>query len=397
MRNTRSAIFLFVCWLSFTATRTFAADDSTTFVPKQIELPSVRNGDWVQWQGIGNLEGVLAHRERITAMVANKNELWVATSWGRLLTYADGNWTLQASLKGLQITGIAVKSPDMLWLSTSDGIRRLDQTETKSWKVTSSLVYYEGNPSFVSGGYIPGENGVRRWGYVDDIYIPSQEKSSSPFVISQEHGLFCGTHFGHVWHHFLHHYWGTNSDWLDTRELVPHRRPTRIVEDHDGHLWIGTEWDGLVRLNKHSRKSSNRNPENSTKDGREFSFFDSDEVGCDFDRVVDLTVSEETGIWAVLSSRNSSSHVARYDGNSWTTLTLDEELVPACIVESKPNEVWIGVLEPHKRQGIRKVNWETQQVEPVSGPDHGIRNIVKLPDGRILAASWWMLFETKNN
>ena len=222
-----------------------SADDPITLTPTTIELTSTPcDGGWKRWDGIGNVEGAVAYRERLTALAAHEGDVWVGTSHGRLLSRQDNQWTLQGTLQGIQITGIAFEGPDKVWLSTSDGIRRLDREGQQPWKVTEFREYYEGHPSFVSGGYIPGEDAKRLWGYVDDIYIPQQETVYSPFVISTEHGLFCWGGYGRVWHHFMPHYWGANSAWLDTRDLLPHRRPTCMVEDNDGHLWIGTQWDG---------------------------------------------------------------------------------------------------------------------------------------------------------
>ena len=161
------------------------ADDPITLTPATIELTSTPCGDgWKRWDGIGNVEGAVAYRERLTALAAHENDVWVGTSAGRLLSRQDNQWTLQGTLQGIQITGIAFEGSDKVWLSTSDGIRRLDRADERTWKVSEYREYYEGHPSFVSGAYIPGEDAVRLWGYVDDIYIPRQETAYSPFAIS---------------------------------------------------------------------------------------------------------------------------------------------------------------------------------------------------------------------
>jgi hypothetical protein len=103
---------------------------------------------------------------------------------------SNDKWTLQANLERVQVTGIAVEGPDKVWLSTSDGIRRLNR-DKDARKLTEYHTYYQGHPSFVSGGYIPGEDSVRLWGYVDRVYIPLKNRTYTPFVISTEHGLFC--------------------------------------------------------------------------------------------------------------------------------------------------------------------------------------------------------------
>lgn len=369
-------------------------DDPPTLVPTAIELKSEPCGDgWTRWDSIGNVEGAMTYRERITALAANQDEIWVGTSYGRLLTRQEDKWTLQGRLDGIQITGIAVENAGKVWLSTSDGIRRLERESDQPWRINEFRDYYEGHPSFVSGGYIPGENAVRLWGYVDDIYVPPGETAYSPLVISTEHGFFCWGGYGRVWHHYLPHYWGANSAWLDTRELVPHRRPTCIAEDGDGNLWIGTEWDGLIRLNAHARKYHNREPEKNKKDGTEFSFIGPKEIGCEFDRVADLAAADK-GVWAVLTSREHGSALARFDGQSWVTHPLDG---PArCVAEVEPGVVLIGVdgSEWGRYHGLRKVTWASKKIERPVGPEGVIHKIVRLTNGRVLAASWWSLFES---
>jgi hypothetical protein len=300
---------------------------------------------------------------------------------------------LQGQLNGIQITGIAVGGAKKVWLSTSDGVRRLAREKDEPWQVTEFRNYYEGHPSFVSGAYIPGEDAVRLWGYVDDVYIPPSETAYSPFIVSTEHGLFCWGGYGRVWHHYMPHYWGANSPWLDTRELVPNRRPTCIAEDIEGNLWIGTERDGLVRLNAHARKYHDRRSDNSEKDGTEFSFIGPEEVGCKFDRVVDLAASEDKGVWTLLTSRENGCVLARFDGQRWETVSLDG---PArSVVEVEAGVVLIGIegRQWGRHRGLRKVTWASKGVERLVGPENVIFEIIKLKDGLACAASWWSLYE----
>jgi hypothetical protein len=368
------------------------ADETITLTPASIELTSTPCGDgWKRWDGIGDAEGAVAYRERLTALAAQDGDVWIGTSQGRVLSRHETKWTLQGTLPGIQITGIAFEGADKVWLSTSDGVRRLDRAEKQTWKVSEYREYYEGHPSFVSGGYIPGEDAVRQWGYVDDIYVPRQETAYSPFVISTEHGLFCWAGYGGVWHHYMPHYWGASSPWLDTRDLLPHRRPTCMVEDNAGNLWIGTQWDGLVRLNANSRKYHARNPDNNKKDGTEFSHLGATEVGCPFDTVVDLAASADHGIWAVLSSGGGGSWLARFDGQQWETLALESSV--RSVAEFHSGIVLIGVDDRESRSnGLRKVTWDGKHVEPVAGPEGVSRDIIKLPQGQIVSASWWAFY-----
>jgi hypothetical protein len=103
---------------------------------------------------------------------------------------AKDKWTLQAELKGVQITGIAFETADKLWLSTSDGIRRLSR-DKEIGQLEEYRQYYQGHPAFVSGGYIPAEDSVRPWGFVDRIYVSPKNRAYAPFAVSNEHGLFC--------------------------------------------------------------------------------------------------------------------------------------------------------------------------------------------------------------
>ena len=64
---------------------------------------------------IGNIEGVVAHRERLTALAAQGDDVWVGTSHGRLLSRQGTQWSLEGTLKGIQITGIGVGSGSVEW------------------------------------------------------------------------------------------------------------------------------------------------------------------------------------------------------------------------------------------------------------------------------------------
>ena len=114
-------------------------------------------------------------------------------------------WTLEAQLD-TQVTGVAIEAPGKVWFSTGDGLRRLDGQTNSSWRVSTYRTYYQGQPAFVSGGYKPGLDAERLWGYVDGVCIPPKVRVYSPFVISTEDGLFSWGGYHGVWHHFLPHY-----------------------------------------------------------------------------------------------------------------------------------------------------------------------------------------------
>jgi hypothetical protein len=387
---------ILTCTVAVVLTATLqAAEDVTNVsaVPINLSFKSCGEG-WREWEGIANVEGAVAWREHITALsVGPSGDLWVGTSHGRLLSMAKERWTLEAHLARIQITGLAFDGPERVWLSTSDGIRRLDKKE-KTWNVKVFRTYYQGEPAFASGAYIPGEDAERLWGYVDGIYIPSRVKTYAPFAVSTEHGLFCWQSFYCIWHNFLAHYWGANSPWLDTGELLPNRRPTCMVEDTQENLWIGTGRDGIVRVNARSRRYHSRPPENNKKDGTEFTRIGSKEVGWEFDKVVDLTSGLERGIWAVLESKEKGRVLARFDGSSWATMPLPDNRVANCVAEIKLGAVFIGLADDHRQSdGLIEVDWKSRKLNKVSGPRPTIRRIVQTPEGRVFAASWFGLYE----
>ena len=134
--------------------------------PQPIELRRTVAGEgWFAWGPIANLNGAVSYRERITVLSSGTGTaIWLGTSHGRLLSFESGRWSIQAQFDGIQLTGIAVESATRIWVSTSDGIRLLDSVDGQ-WKPTEFRDYFEGHPSFVSGGYFPGEDAVRLWAY----------------------------------------------------------------------------------------------------------------------------------------------------------------------------------------------------------------------------------------
>jgi hypothetical protein len=377
-----------------------AEDSPKSIKPQPVELTRTAAGEgWFAWGPIASLKGFASYRERITALSSGIGEaIWVGTSHGRLLSFESGRWSMQAQFDRIQLTGIAVESATRIWVSTSDGIRLLDSVDGQ-WKPTEFRDYFEGHPSFVSGGYIPGEDAARLWGYVDRIYMPPKNRAYAPLVVSTEHGLFSWGGYGRVWHHFLPHYWGANSRWLDTRELIPHRRPTCIVEDHEGNLWVGTDGDGMVRFEARGRAYHLRDPQHNRQDGTEFTRVSQAQVGWPFERVADLSRGVEHGVWCVLKSKEGQSAVARWLGGRWQVLPWPKEFAPAGAVEEiEPGAVLVGIGEEpsESRGGLVKLDWASRALTKIEGPDHKIREITATPDGRVFAASWWTLYEKRS-
>ena len=413
------------CALILTAVVSLAsalqAEEPLRFAPEPIELEAVENGGgWTLWSGVANLEGSVSYRERSTSLhIAPDESVWVGTSHGRILRYADGEWTLVGRLDGVQVTGIAAQDDDIVWLSTGDGMCRLRRPEEEDagtetdWLCDRFRHYYQGHPGFVSGGYIPGEDAVRLWGHVEGVYMPRHVTTYAPFVVSVEHGLFTWGGYGRVWHHFLPHYWGANSDWLDTRELVPHRRPTCIEEDADRHLWIGTQGDGIVRMNAHARRFHEREPEENDKDGREFSTFGPAELGVDFVRVNDISTGLEGDVWAALVGTDDRRYVARFDGEDWSHVELPQikrhsirngkvvkrwwwEATPLSMAEIEPGRVLVGVENAVWPAGLFELDWKAKEFRTVKAVEHPVRTIARTENGNVWAQTWWGVYRRES-
>lgn len=410
---------ILLLWLTVVLSQSNAVDNATAgpLEAKPLTLPNVDvGGGWTRWDGIGDLKGAVGWRERATSLhMGQIADVWIGTSHGRVLRYADGGWTLELQLPDLQITGIALQQ-DTVWLSTSDGMRQLARPKSdpagKHWNVKAYREYYSGHPTFVSAAYIRGEDAVRLWGYVDRVYVPELVSTYAPFAISEEHGLFSGDHPS-VWHHFLPHFWGANSQWLDTRELIPHRRPTCMVEDKQGSLWIGTDGDGLIRINARARHFNQRGSTDNAKDGKEFSYFTASEVGCEFVRVNAVSAGHEQDVWVALSGRDKRRYVARFSGDKWTYLELPQikrrttsgtklikidwwEATPLSIIETAPRRLLVGVKDAvGSAASLYELEWDKQKFEKVSEVKYPVHNLERRNDGSIWAQTSWNVYVRK--
>lgn len=85
--------------------------------------------------------------------------------------------------------------------------------------------------------------------------------------------------------------------------------------------------------------------------------------------------------------------LARFDGQRWETLALDGPV--RSVVETELEVMLIGVDGEKwgRYQGLQKVTWPSKRIERLPGPENVVLEIVRLPNGRVFAASWWNLYE----
>jgi hypothetical protein len=277
------------------------------------------------------------------------------------------------------------------------------------WIVEPFREYYAGHPGFVSGGYMPGEDSVRLWGRVDGVFVPEKEMAYAPFVISEEHGLFTWGGYHGVWHHFLPHFWGASSEWLDTRELIPHRRPTCLAEDNDGNLWLGTDGDGIVRINAHARRFHQRDPKDNGKDGKEFTHILPEDVGCDLTRVNGISAGLDAGVWVAVAGKDKRGYVGRFHDGRWTLFELPKierktlretkvvktewwEPTPLCVIEVLPGSLLVGVDNAVWPAGLFELNWDRKTWQRVHEVEHDVHHVQLGKDGAVWAQSWWGVY-----
>lgn len=392
----------------------FAAEPVTlSFAAVELTAKDVGEG-WQVWNEPGDVHGAISYRERNTALAIDAQDVvWVGTSLGRLFRREREVWTTTHLPDHVQITGIAVDG-NTVWLSTSDGIRRLVRNES-TWQLTEYRQYYSGHPSFVSGAYIPGEDARRLWGYVDDIFMPrSEPRSYAPHVISTEHGLFSHAQGYGVWHHFWPHFTGANSDWLDLRELLPGRRPTCMTEDQAGNLWIGSEGDGIVRVNAAARSLSQRGADNNTVDPTAFTRFSAAEVRIPFRRVVQITPALDGGVWCVFDGPEKEKYVGRYHQDRWNVVELPRlkrhtyqgQMIvktdwwgaePQSIIDLTAHKALIGVENYKHRVSVVELDWSTRQFRDVTAFEFPVRQFERMANGQLWARSDWALWNQSHN
>ena len=75
-------------------------------------------------------------------------------------------------------------------------------------------------------------------------------------------------------------------------------------------------------------------------------------------------------------------------------MPLPDNRAPTCVAEIKPGAVFVGFeYDQRQNDGLIEVNWKSRKINRVSGPRPTIRRIVRTPDGRVFAASWFSLYE----
>jgi hypothetical protein len=182
-----------------------------------------------------------------------------------------------------------------------------------------------------------------------------------------------------------------------------------MTEDKLGHLWIGTEGDGFVRINAHARRFHERDPKDNGKDGKEFTRFLADDVGCEFVRVNDVCAGLAQGVWAALVGKDKRRYVGCFRDGKWSLFELPKikresssegkivnvewwEPTPLCLAEVAPGRLLVGVDHAVWPAGLFELDWARQTFENVREVKHDVRHIQRAHDGTIWAQTWWGVY-----
>lgn len=393
-------------WATFLvllATRIVVAGDGDEFVVRarslELAVREVGNG-WREWQGFP-----LNTSERVSALYVTPADadpavrgVWVGTSEGWLYHGTGDNWTIEAGALDTEITGIAVRqdgetsgSSYTLLLSTSDGIRTVgpfSRLHEKARTVRSTRSYYAAAPAvspFVS--VVPEYQ--RPMGFVDDILVRSM-RFSEPVAITSEHGVLFN--LGPYWLIDCHRssLASERLTWFDPDAPIPHRRPTCVIEDSGGNLWLGTDGDGIVRIDAGTRLL------HTPKEDPYFARYSPDDIGCRFTRVTDAKRGFNDSLWFTLTDYGRHSFVARFQNDEWSVVELPQRevkyrgdetrhypVVPVSLAETAPGSLLIGA----EYAGNLQLDWETRLFERITEFKTPLLEIEVSQDGGVWATT----------
>ena len=96
--------------------------------------------------------------------------------------------------------------------------------------------------------------------------------------------------------------------------------------------------------------------------------------------------TDPQAVWALLKERDRKWTLARFDGERWSNIPLDQEA--QCIAETKPGVAYLGTS-----RGLMKVVWPVKEVELLQGPNETVLKVVGGSSNSVICASWFRLYE----
>src|SRR5262249_54124736 len=155
-----------------------------------------------------------------------------------------------------------------------------------------------------------------------------------------------------------------------------------------------------VRINAHARRFHEREPKANSKDGREFTHYGSNDVGCEFMRVNGMSAGHEQGVWAALVGRDKRRWVGRFCDGQWSLFELPKlerktlrdskviktewwEPTPLCVAETSPGRLLVGVENAVSPAGLFTLEWSGKTFEKVAGVEHPVRSVQRAQDGSV--------------
>jgi signal transduction histidine kinase/ligand-binding sensor domain-containing protein len=205
----------------------------------------------------------------IRSLLASRDgTLWIGTRYG-LAIWKNGNLSIQAELSGQDIVGLLQDREGTVWVGTIDVI-----SGGKLCAIRDGTSHCSGGDGILGAGvmrmfedrkgnlWVGAQNGVWRWKPGRSELIPVADPSRVGVVVGCEddRGLLIGTQ-------------------TEIQRVIDHRvepyplgrpgqpiRLTRMLRDHDGGLWIGTLFGGLVHVH-HGRTDTLSQKDGLSGDG----------------------------------------------------------------------------------------------------------------------------------
>lgn len=270
-----------------------------------------------------------------------EGNLWFGTNVYDLMMY-DGDSlkyiTEKEGFSGGRVTGISEDRTGNIWFATGNGLNKFDGESFTVFTDKSGLKNSEIWSMYIDTDgiiWIGHNEGLSRFDgkIFENIVIPKPQVTEPNIIFSPD-------------------------------------RITAIVEDNEGHLWLGTDGYGICRY-----------------DGETFIHLTMEDGLCD-NTIYELMSDSKGNIWI----GTFWGGVSKYDGEKFTNYTKDGAISGVEVgsfFEDRNGDIWFGV----ENNGVYKYNGHTfSHYYKEEGLDASILSIFRDMEGRFWFGGWGGLF-----
>jgi ligand-binding sensor domain-containing protein len=262
-------------------------------------------------------------------MEGNGESLWFGTRDGAY-KYNDGGWTRFTTPDGLidnWINGLAVVDDNNVWIGTPEGLTYYDGTSLSSFTTANSGIrdnYIVDISAFGEHVWLASRSNLS---YLkENIWRNISFGSPASIAVTEDGEAYVGTDGNGISR--------VNEDGVVESILRPVTIPHNVIEDItgdlDGNIWIATR-GGLSKYN-----------------GFEFENFTTSS-GLSDDFIFDVEVDENNNVWI-----GTSREIAKYDGSKWESIAAEDV---RSIASDGQGAVWFGTIS----NGLFKYDGELSQ------------------------------------